>query len=399
MEPAQEIVHPVPAASSRRVVGVAVVVAIAHGATDAYIAFLHPLLPRIMGRLDLSVTLAATLVMVLSFASSIAQPALGYLADRHGRRWFVAAGPLVAGVFLSLIGIAPGLWTLLLLLTLGGLGSAAFHPPGASMAARVEEGGGSGVRLSFFSFGGSFGYALGPLIAVFLVARVGLEGLWVAMMPALLIAAALAAVLPRGSADRPARQPPPPGRLLGLLAGPLGLLFGISAVAAFVQRVFLTMEPIVVAAAGGSETLGAVGLSLYLGGQASGSLVGGYLTDRMDRRRLLMLLTLLAAPAHFLAFWFPAGSGPALAMAVVAGLLGMSMFPPIVVRAQEIVPAGSAVSSGIVMGLAWAVGSVALLATGALGDLLDPRSAALISMPALLIGTFLASRMSRPTAR
>ncbi|NIP82323.1 MAG: MFS transporter, partial [Gemmatimonadetes bacterium] len=69
------------------------------------------------------------------------------------------------------------------------------------MAARISDGKGSGVRYSIFSFGGAAGYALGPLAAVGVVALVGLGGLWVAMIPGVLLALGLAAVLPpdRGS--------------------------------------------------------------------------------------------------------------------------------------------------------------------------------------------------------
>ena len=98
------------AAASRRAGGlatVAIVMAATHGTVDAYMGFLHPLLPRIMDKLGLSITLAATLVVALSIASSVLQPATGYLADRYGRRIFIAAGPILAGVFASLIGRAP----------------------------------------------------------------------------------------------------------------------------------------------------------------------------------------------------------------------------------------------------------------------------------------------------
>ena len=74
----------------------------------------------------------------------------------------------------------------------------------------------------------------------------------------------------------------------------------------------------------------------------------------------------------------------------MAGFFNMAMLPTIVVMAQEILPEGTGVGSGIVMGLAWALGSVGVLGTGILGDLVGPRSAALLSVPVLLIGTLLA---------
>jgi FSR family fosmidomycin resistance protein-like MFS transporter len=374
---------------ARSALAVALTVAVAHGLNDAYAAFLHPLLPRIMDKLGLTIGLAAVLATTLSLAASLLQPVMGWLADRGRRRVFVVAGPVMSAVFLSLIGVAPTFAVLVGVLALGGLGSALFHPPGASIAARLGDGKGSGLRYSLFSFGGSLGYAVGPLIAVGLVALVGLEGMWVAMLPMLVLAPILFAVLP--STDAAAAQPPPAvGTVLRLLRGPLGLVFGISALATFVQRVFLTMEPIAVSVAGGSEAVGALALSFYLGGQAVGSLAGGWLADRANRTVTLVTLTLLSLPAHALALWLAPGSAGALVAAAGAGFVTMSLLPPIVIMAQEIVPSGAAVSSGIVMGLAWAVGSLGVLPAGALGDVVGAQTAALICTPAVLGATLLA---------
>lgn len=363
--------------------------AVTHGTMDAYAAFLHPLLPRIMARLGLSITLAATLVMTLSVAASVLQPAFGYLADRFGRRPWLVGGPVLSGVFLSLIGVAPGFGVLLLFLVLGGLGSAAFHPSGASVAARAGAGRGSGWRLSVFSFGGTVGYAVGPLAAVALVAGLGLEGLWVAMLPVLVLGIGLALLLP---ADGPSRSRPPPHplRVLAALRGPLGLVFGISVLGAFVQRSFLMFEPIIAAEAGRAEATGAALLSLYLGAQALGTLASGALTDRLDRRHILAVASVLAVPAHVVAFTAPAGSAIGLVAIVAAGLLNMALLPPVVVMAQEMIPDGTAVSSGIVMGLAWATGAVGVLGAGALADRIGPVAAAAWSMPVLLLGAALA---------
>jgi hypothetical protein len=116
------------------------VVSVSHAVVDAYAGFLPPLLPRIMDELGLSIALVATLAMTFSLASSLLQPVLGWLSDRHGRRAFVVGGPLLSGVFLSMIGLAPSFAVLLALLCVAGLGSAAFHPPGASLATAAGAG-------------------------------------------------------------------------------------------------------------------------------------------------------------------------------------------------------------------------------------------------------------------
>ena len=371
-------------------VRIALLVSLAHGMNDAYAAFLHPLLPRIMDRLDLNVALAATLGTAFAIASSLLQPLAGYLADHFGRRLLVVLGPLVSGVFLSMMGWAPSFGALFTLLVVGGLGSALFHPPGAAYAA--GGGRGSGLRFSVFSVGGAAGFAVGPIVAVALVGRVGLEGLWLAMVPILVFTPILYMALPPGRTERRSEPPPGPGEVVRLLAGPLGIVFGISAAGAFAQRTFLTLFPIMAAGEGASEALGAGILSLYLGGQALGTLSGGILTDRMDRRRLLMALTFMALPAHLLALGLPVGSGGAMAAAVAAGFLNMAILPPVVVLAQELVPRGAAVGSGIAMGLAWATGATFLPAAGALADAVGVREAALLSMGAFALAFALATR-------
>lgn len=386
--------RPPTSATVRHPLVVATALSLLHGVNDSYTAFLPPLLPRIMEKLELSITLAATLMMTLSLAASLAQPVLGHLADRYGRRLLVVLGPVLSGVFLSLIGLAPSFGALLALLVIGGLGSAAFHPPGASIAVRAQEGKGSGMRHAVFSFGGAVGYAIGPLAAVGLVAWVGLEGMAVAMIPALVLAAALYPVLPAGT-DRSAGTPPPSmRRFVRLLAGPVGLVFGISAASAFVQRLFLTMEPIVIAAAGGSETTGAVVLSAYLAGQVVGTLAGGYLADRVDRRRLLATLAALSLPAHAAAFLVVGGGAATLACAAAAGMVNQAILPPVIVIALEVAPENAALGSGVVMGLAWAAGSIGVLGAGILGDAIGAQSAAVALTPAIALASWLALRPS-----
>jgi len=368
---------------------VALAVGVAHALNDAYASFLHPLLPRIMEDLGLSITMAASLAIMLGLGASLLQPLVGYWADRYGRKPLVIAGPILSGVFLSTIGFAPTFSVLMVLLVVGGIGSALFHPPAVAMSVRVSEGSGSGLRMSLFSFGGTMGYAFGPLVAVGVVSVAGMKGLVWTMIPALLAGVILFRVLPTDRPHPSALPPPSPRVVLRSLMGPLGVIFAISALGAFVQRVFLTMAPIVAAESGVSETMGAVTLSIYLGAQGAGTITGGMLTDRVDRVKLLTAITATSVPIHMLAIWVAPGSPAALVFAAAAGFLNMALLPPIVVMAQEIVPESTAVGSGIVMGLAWAVGSIAVIGTGVLGDLMDARTAALLSIPLLFIGTAL----------
>ncbi len=363
---------------------IVLVVAVAHGINDAYASIVPPLLPRLMETLDLSITAAAGLAAAFAVANSLPQPLFGYLADRVGRRAIMIGGMLVSAIFVSVIGFAPSYGPLLILLLLGGLGGAAFHPPAAAYAVRTARVRGAGGRYSIFSFGGALGYAAGPLVGVALVAWGGMERLWVAMVPAVLCAPLLIAGMSGGRKERRARATtrPQTARIVKQLVGPLGIIFGISAAMAFVQRVYLTMQPMVVAQLGGTEALGAAALSVYLGAQALGTLTGGFLSDRVDRRRLLFWLCATALPTHLLAVWLGPWSTVGMAAIASAGFLGMATLPPIVVMAQELLPRSPAAGSGIVMGLAWTVAAIMILGVGALGDHVGPQAAAAWAMPA-----------------
>ena len=309
-------------------VRIAVIIALAHCINDAYASIVPPLLPRIMDDLGISIAMAATLGAAFSIATALPQPFFGYLGDRFGRRTLAVGGMLVSAVFVSVIGFAPSYWALLGLLLVGGLGGAAFHPPGASYAVRLTAGKGAGARYSIFSFGGAAGYSVGPLVAVALVGWGGMERLWVAMLPAIVLAPFFFFGLPSGRAEaRNAAPAPPPGRRVP--HGPDGPSHA--------------PVPAVRAGASGAPACGVAGT--------------------LERSR---------ARGH---------RG--------GGFLGMSTLIPIVVMAQEMIPRAPGASSGIVMGLAWTVGSVGVMGTG-VADMAGPQAAALLSMPVAGVAALLA---------
>ena len=146
----------------------------------------------------------------------------------------------------------------------------------------------------------------------------------------------------------------------------------------------MTFLPIIASDAGVGESVGAIILAIYLGAQALGTLAAGVLTDRLNRQHLLAAIVTISVPAHLLAVILPPASTGAIAMAALAGFLNMALVPPIVVMAQEIVPSGTAASSGIVMGLAWAIGTLGIPIAGVFADAFGPVSAAGWSDPRAL---------------
>jgi MFS family permease len=88
---------------------------------------------------------------------------------------------------------------LVLLLLVGGLGSAALHPAGASVA-RAALAGRAGLAVGVFGAGGTVGVALGPLIVLAVVAGAGPAATPWLMIPGLLVGSAALLLMPPSSA-------------------------------------------------------------------------------------------------------------------------------------------------------------------------------------------------------
>jgi FSR family fosmidomycin resistance protein-like MFS transporter len=353
--------------------------AFAHFTIDAYSSFFSPLLPLLVTKLHMSLTLVGTLVALASISSSFSQPVFGLLADRIHRPWFIAFGPLVAAMFLSGIGVAPTFTALLALLTLGGLGVAAFHPQAAALAREVSPR--PAMAMAIFVTGGTLGFALGPLLAVSVVGAFGLERTWVAALPGLLVAGALLAwfarVRPRvrAAAARP--------RLAGLrpVLRPLTLLYFVVVCRSAVSFGFMTFLPLYLHRRGWSVTQGGAMLTVHLVFGALGGFVGGWLADRWGGRRVVVRSFVLAAPLYLAFLFLPDWRG--LVCLVLGGFFLQSSLPVNVVMGQELSPQHSSTISSLLMGAAWGVGALLI---GPIGALADARGlhAALLTLAGLL---------------
>jgi len=112
----------------------AVFLALVHTVNDAITAILGASLPTLQARFDVSPTVLALMVATFWIAASLTQPIFGALAEDVRLRVIGALGVVGASLFLSLVGVAPELFLVFVLLVVGGLGSAALHPVGMTIA-------------------------------------------------------------------------------------------------------------------------------------------------------------------------------------------------------------------------------------------------------------------------
>ena len=154
--------------------GIIFVLTLVHFTGDFYSSFFSPLLPAFVKKLDLTLAQVGLITVLVRFLSFMVQPVTGYLADRYETRSFAFLGLFSAFFFIPFSGIAPNFSILLIILSLGSVGSSMFHPSTTGMVP-LYSGNRTGFCLSIYNTGGTFAFALGPVFITWFVARYGLE--------------------------------------------------------------------------------------------------------------------------------------------------------------------------------------------------------------------------------
>jgi len=138
-----------------------------HFIGDFYYSFVNPLLPVFVDKHSLTLTQVGLIAAMSRLLAFIVQPWVGYFADRFQTRFLVLGGPLLAVIFISLVGIAPNYLILLIFVSLGAIGTSMFHPTLAGMVSTYSRKH-SGFSMSIFNMGGTFAFAVGPLFITYL---------------------------------------------------------------------------------------------------------------------------------------------------------------------------------------------------------------------------------------
>jgi FSR family fosmidomycin resistance protein-like MFS transporter len=339
-------------------------VATAHLIVDGYTNVYAPLLPLLIPRLGLSLFAAGALAMIFQLAASVSQLGFGRLADRWHPRRLLIAGPIITVVMLSLIGVAPTTTWLAVVLIVGGLGAAMFHPPGAMMAHRLGASRPS-LAMSIFIGGGTIGFALSPLLFGTVSALYGEAATIWLMLPGLIgLAIVLRGLPPLPAAAHDAQS----GGFAALkpYAKPLALLYAIVVLRTVTALSFVTFLPVMLSRRGLDVGHAGVIVATYLLASSAGGFVGGTLADRFGPKRVIAA-TLVAAVPFLMASPFLDGAWFAIVLAI-GGFFLQSTQPLNVAYGQAVAPVSAATVSSLMMGVAWGTGGLMVPVIGIMAD-------------------------------
>ena len=342
-----------------------------HAVNDLYQGLVPALLPFMVLERGYSYTAVSGLMLAATGLSSVVQPLFGLYADRHPRSWLVPTGFLVAALGVVLAGLSQSYLLTWIAMALCGLGIAAYHPQ-ATVAARAA-GGGSQKAMSVFSVGGTIGASFAPVLAATAVGGGSLSRSYLLGVPALAMGLVWFVVNTRrgaasGSAAAAARKagdhlmrPHNDWRAFGLLVATIvgWSIPYVTVMSMLSLRITRDLH--------GSAFQGAAALTAFTAAGAVGTLLGGWLGDRIGRMGTIRAGYLFALPSLAGIVLAPS-AGWALAC---TGLFGLCMFLPFaaqVTLAQDYLPRNPATASGIALGLALSVGGLVSPLFGMLSD-------------------------------
>lgn len=347
-----------------------ILLAMGHFFNDFYCNFLPILLPILIPKLGLSLTLSGALVMVMSLSANVLQPVFGYFMDKYN---FNKIMPLIipfGAVFICLTNWASNFIVLAVLIGLSGLAVSTFHPMGAGLVSKVAPDGKISTCISIFVAGGSFGFALAPILLVYFMQMYSLD-----YLPILIIPAIILGVLMYSSGLSKARfvneqvAKNMHFNLAQILQNKPLMLLNISmGLRAWLFTALVTFLPLWAIEKGCDNTLSGWILTIYLCGSVIGGLIGGALNDKIGYKKVILwALIFTLIPTMYFLFAQQINILMYIALFVGGGLV-MAANPGAIVWGQDLLPDNPGMASGMMLGLSFGLGGFGTMLTGSLAE-------------------------------
>lgn len=358
---------------------------------------LAALIPFFIANFGLNYYQSATIIFCNTVVASIAQPALGYVADRWRVPWFIPVGFSITLVSISAIALATSYEMILTLSLIAGLGAALFHPEAALLVNRMQSNE-LGNAMGRFAVGGSAGFALGPLLAggVYVF---GAHFLWVftaiALIGVLLYVYAFtgsAATDVVGESKSSAKSTNTGandwvsfGKLFFVIAS-RSILFSVLSI--FIPILYITVI-------NGEASASSLALTMYFAMGAVLTYMGGALSDKLGFLKTVRLGNLIFLPSVLVFIFVPNIWGFFGAMIPMAfGVF--SQYGPITVLGQKYLAKNAGFASGITLGLGITLGGLVAPYVGYLADIYDVQTALMTLIPVGLMGLLMSLWLKEP---
>lgn len=338
-------------------------------------------IPEVIREFDLGLTAGGSFQYATMSGIAISAIALGFLADRIGRKWTILIGLVMFGVSSAAFAAGHDFLFFVALLFVSGLGIGIFKAGALALIGDLSRSTTEHARImnlieGFFGVGA----IVGPAIVAYLL-QVGASWKWVYIVAGLLCATLIAGVttarFPRPIVVRAERARPT--EAIRLTSDPTAVFFGIALVLYVgAEAAIYVWAPTYLADYDGSyEALAAYAVAVFFVLRAVGRFLGVWLLARFDWTSVL--LTCSAAMA--LLFWAAVAGGRDVAVFALpaTGLFMSVLYPTLNSTGISCFDKGRhGAVAGLLLFFTCVSAVLAPLAMGALGDALGDSKYAIV---------------------
>ena len=358
LDKGKRIIH-IPSSSTLR----AIIISSAHATHDTYSGFIAPLLPFLIERLSLLKAEAGLFILVYQ-GVSVLQPVIGHISDRNNLRKYALVALAVTAVFISLLGTAPTFSVALLYCLIAGISSATLH---AILPALVSSlsGDNVGKGMSIWMVGGELGLMFGPILITAVVVTFSMQATPWLMLGGIIVSFVLSILLKdlayHNSSTKQQSRIPAKDLVTILLP-----LVGISTMRSLLRSASLLFLPVFLIENGASVWFAGISFSIVQGIGMIGTILGGFLSDRLGNRITLFLSLTLSALA-MLAF----SSSQGITQMVLLSILSISslMVVPVgLAIVHRSFPENRSLANGLYLALLFGINALAGVGTGFMYD-------------------------------
>jgi len=279
---------------------------VAHFSHHLLTALPAPLLPFIRDEFALDYTRAGLAISAFSLSYGISQLPAGWLSDRIGPRIVLTLGISGVAIFGLLVGVSQTFTMMLIFLALMGIVAGGYHPTAPALISTAVGSKTLGRALGFHAVGGSISFFLAPIVAAAMASVWGWRSPFIGLaIPTVAFGILFYILLGRRAAtdttehepsSNPTETPYAPGYLRRL--APFIIMSTFAAAMPFSVASFIPL--FMVDKFGVSREMSAALLALIYSAGFWAAPLGGYLSDRLGRVKLLIVVSFITSLVIYL---------------------------------------------------------------------------------------------------
>lgn len=303
-----------------------------HFSQDLCTGLLTALLPLIKEGLGLTYLQSGVLLSAYTITAGLSQIPGGWLGDRLRKTTVIAVGLGGLGLSTLAVGLSPSYYPMIVILIIMGIFAGGYHPSAVSLLSGYYEESRRGKVIAMHMVGGSIGFSTGPLLGGLIADSLGWR--WAFIILAIPTIAAVPLIIKRfARLESAARVTLPPqtkkeqiqtkSSRIGIIQvlRPIAVVFLLCVAMHLIAGAAMSFVPLyIVDKHSIAPAYAAILVGILRLGGISGSLFGGWLSDRWSRKQAVFLSLVATGPVLYLMTILPFNAGFIIIL-IVFGML------------------------------------------------------------------------------